>query len=154
MSTKGIPRMSNLKSVLDVPENYFGMCATSKWIEGCFPNLDASKLLIVRDGDFVYTGRVSLAFDHTNIRELRRELRQCFVDRWFSRSGQYPCSVTVYEHGDMVFKVNFVLKRHLTERFPRNDFQFKVAPQEWLKLYLAHKRNNFNPPFSAPAAAV
>jgi hypothetical protein len=154
MSTKGIPRMSNLKSVLDVPETYFGMCATSKWIEGCFPNMDAAKLLIVRDSEFVYTGRVALRFDHTNTRELRKELRQCFVDRWFSRSGAYPCSVTVYEHGDMVYKVNFILQRHGTARGPRNDFRFSFPPQEWYKLYLAHKCNNFNPPFAVSVAAA
>jgi hypothetical protein len=67
MSTQGIARMSRLKSYLDVSDRDFGMCATSKWREGRHPDL-AAKVLVVNDGEFVYTGRVSPKFDPSNTR--------------------------------------------------------------------------------------
>lgn len=140
MSTQGIARMSRLKSIMDVSEHDVGMCATSKWTEGHRPDLDV-KVLIVNDGEFTYTGRVPLNFDYHSPSDLRRELRQCFTDRWFARVGSYPCWLAVFVHGEMAFKLKFILRRRITSRFPRNDFQFKVSALEWHKLKRAFDRS-------------
>jgi hypothetical protein len=134
MSTQGVATMSRLKSVNDVSINDSGMSATSNWVGGRAPEL-ADKVLIVSDSEFTYTGRVPTSFDHLNPRAIRAQLRICFVDRWFASECDLPCIVYVYERGEMVYKINFILHRRLTSRFPRNDFQLKVTMLEWFKLY-------------------
>jgi hypothetical protein len=153
MTTLGIARMSRLKSVLDVPTADSGMCSTSKWAVGRYPDL-AAKVLIVNDGEYTYTCRVGLNFNHQDTTTLRRELRQCFVDRWFDSEGSYPCTLTVFEQGEMVHRRNFILHRRITSRFPRNDFQFKVPRQEWCRLYLAFKGDTLRSIWSGGAAHV
>jgi hypothetical protein len=155
MSTQGIARMTRMKSILDVSETDLGTCSTSKWTEGIHPEIDA-KVLVVRDGEFDYTGRVPLNFNHSDQRALRRELRLCFMDRWFPRIGSYPCQLEVFVKTEKIAENQFVINRRMTYRvingasraLPRNDIQFKIAYRDWYKL----RKNEFYTPIPAPAA--
>jgi hypothetical protein len=153
MSTQGIARMSRLKSVHDVPINDCGMSATSNWVEGRRPDL-AAKVLIVNDSEFTYTGRVPANFDYRNPRAIRTQLRICFVERWFAGECDVPCILYVYERGEMIHKLNFILHRRFTSRFPRNDFQLKVTQQEWFRLRQAAPTTPRRVFFEAAQAAV
>ena len=133
MGTRGKARMSRLKSASQISLKNCTMCATSKWMSGRNPNI-ANKVLIVYDGEFNYTCRVSPTFDHTKPRNLRTELSRCFEDRWFPYFGDYPGAIWVYDGGEPIYKATFILHRRHTDRFPRNDIQFKINPREWARL--------------------
>lgn len=136
MSTLGISRMSQPKSV-DLPmSDYNGMCATSKFVEGRHPDF-AAKVLVINDSEFTYTGGIPIDFDHLNPHAIRAQLRICFVDRWFPSECDLPCILHVYKYGELVYKLDFIVHHRITSRFPRNDFQLKTSPQEWSELNYA-----------------
>jgi len=135
MGTRGIARMSRLKSEPEVFRNTCDSRSRSRWVPGRFPDF-ANKVLIIYDGEFNYTCRVSPSFDHNNQRNLRAEINRCIVDRWFPSFGEYPGYLSVYEHGEHIYKAIFVLRRRQTSRFPRNDIQFKVDSRDWSRLCL------------------
>lgn len=144
MSTQGVARVPRFKLGGKARDGHPSSSRT-KWLNGRFPDL-GPKVLIVTDGEFSYSRRVRINFDPNNAHALRKELRLCFMDRWFPEKGSYPCSLTVFVDGQMQSKMNFIVHRRQTSRFIRKDFQLKASTHQWCLLYLATKARVCAPP--------
>lgn len=106
--------------------------SSRRFVDGFAPDL-GPMVMVVNGTGFQYSVALDQKFE-LELGGLRSALHGLFRDCLLPLECDLPCTLGIFEDGARSFALNFVLRRRVTERFPRTTFDLTVRRGEWEKL--------------------